>query len=90
MKTETTKLHVGNIAYVTTSETLHAAFSEAGEVQSVTMGLNKRNGDPRGFAFVQMTTPEAARSAIERLNDREINGRCIRVTEATGRVRRER
>jgi RNA recognition motif-containing protein len=89
MSMETTKLHVGNIAYETTREKLEAAFSEAGQVQSVTMGLSKRNGDPRGFAFVQMATAEQARSAIDSLNDREIDGRRIRVAEATGRIRKK-
>jgi len=88
MSTEGTKLHVGNIAYGTTPETLHATFSEAGQVQSVTMGLSKKTGDPRGFAFIQMATPEQARSAITTLNDREIDGRRIRVAEATGRLRK--
>ena len=83
-----TKLHVGNIAYTTTSEKLQALFSEGGrQVQTVSIATSKRNGDPRGFAFVQMATEADAQAAIATLNEREIDGRAITVAEARGRFR---
>jgi RNA recognition motif-containing protein len=39
-------------------------------------------GRARGFAFVEMQTDEAAQSAIQRLNDTDLDGRKIAVNEA--------
>ena len=60
----TTKLYVGNLAYTVTEEELHALFTQAGNVQSVTLPTNRETGRPRGFGFVEMATEEEARKAI--------------------------
>lgn len=83
-----TKLHVGNLAYTTTSEKILAAFSEGGrQVTTVTIATSKKNGDPRGFAFVQMANEADAQAAITALHESEIDGRTIKVAEAGGRFR---
>lgn len=85
------KLHVGNLAYTTTAETLRVAFSENGrQVESVAMATGHKTGDPRGFAFVHMANDVDAQAAITALNERQIDGRPIRVEEARGRLRTKR
>jgi cold-inducible RNA-binding protein len=84
----TTKLHVGNLAYTTTSEQIQAAFAQGGrQVTSVTMGTSKRDGSPRGFAFVQMGSEADAQAAIAALHETEIDSRTVKVSEAGGRFR---
>ncbi|KAL3807689.1 hypothetical protein ACHAXA_007335 [Cyclostephanos tholiformis] len=70
---------VGNLAFATTEEQLHAAFSEVGRVIRVRMVSDIETGKPRGFAFVEFEDPQAALSAIRNMNDYEINGRKLRV-----------
>ena len=83
-----TKLHVGNLAYTTTADTIRAAFAEGGRaVEAVSMVTSKKYGEPRGFAYVQMANDADADAAIAALNQREIDGRRIKVTEARGRIR---
>jgi len=82
------KLYVGNLSYDTTEEKLREAFSQAGPVVSVAVITDRMTGRPRGFAFVEMETEDAARDAIERLNDQDLDGRNIKVAEA--RPRRDR
>jgi RNA recognition motif-containing protein len=85
------KLHVGNLAYTTTADTLRAAFCEGGrQVASVSMATGHKNGEPRGFAFVEMATEKDAAAAIAALHQREIDGRAIKVEEARGRIRSRR
>lgn len=71
-------IFVGNLAFNTTEEQLHTAFSEIGRVIKVRM-VTDVEGKPRGFAFVEFADPQAALSAIRNMNDYELNGRRLRV-----------
>jgi cold-inducible RNA-binding protein len=85
------KLHVGNLNYTTKAETLKAMFSEGGRtVESISMATSHKTGDPRGFAFVHMATDADAQAAIAALDQREIDGRAIKVSESRGRLRTKR
>jgi RNA recognition motif-containing protein len=52
----------------------------------VAMPSERETGRSRGFAFVELSTPDQAAAAIERLNGYELNGRALRVNEATERA----
>lgn len=79
------KLFVGNVPYNITEDRLKEVFSEAGDVESVAIITDKMTGRPRGFVFVEMTTDEAAKKAVEMLNGRDVDGREINVNEARPR-----
>lgn len=79
---ESKKLYVGNLAYQVTEEELSSFFSQAGQVESVSMIIDRNTGRPRGFGFVEMATVEDAAKAIEQLNGQEVSGRKIMVSEA--------
>jgi RNA recognition motif-containing protein len=78
----TARLYVGNISYGTTKEALEKAFSEHGEVSAVNIITDRQTGRPKGFAFVEMATPEAAEAAKVALNGIELDGRTINVDNA--------
>jgi RNA recognition motif-containing protein len=84
----TARLYVGNISYGTTQETLEKAFSEHGEVTGVNIITDRQTGRPKGFAFVEMATPEAAEAAKAALNGLEMDGRTINVDNAREQERR--
>src|SRR6185312_53503 len=83
-----TKLFVGNLAFQTTSEDLQELFSQVGTVESASVVEDRMTGRSRGFAFVEMSTPEAAASAIEQFNGKEVGGRALKVNEAKPRENR--
>jgi len=83
-----TKLFVGNLAFQTTSEDLQELFSQAGTVESASVVEDRMTGRSRGFAFVEMSTPEEAAAAIEQLNGKEVAGRALKVNEAKPRENR--
>jgi len=72
-------IFVGNLAFSTTEEHLHQAFSEIGRIIKVRMVTDLETHKPRGFAFIEFEDPQAALSAIRNMNDYELNGRRIRV-----------
>ena len=83
-----TKLYVGNLAFQTTSQDLQQLFSQAGTVESASVVEDRDTGRSRGFAFVEMSTPEEANSAIEQFNGKELGGRALKVNEARPRENR--
>jgi RNA recognition motif-containing protein len=84
-----TKLYVGNLSFNTTEETLRNLFeSEGRRVEDVAVIMDRETGRPRGFAFVQMGSPEDAKAAIAALNGRDVDGRQITVSEARERTDR--
>jgi cold-inducible RNA-binding protein len=83
------RLYVGNLSFNTTRETIEAAFSAAGEVREISMPTDRETGQPRGFAFVTMGSPQAANTAISQLNGSMLDGRALKVNEAQERPGRE-
>lgn len=75
-------LYVGNVSYQSTDDSLAAAFAAAGTVVSAKIVMDKFTGRSRGFAFVDMDTPEAANKAIELLDGKDLDGRQLRVSLA--------
>ena len=74
-------MYVGNLEYSTTEQELQALFEEYGPVVSAKV-INGADGRPRGFGFVEMETEEAAKTAIEKLNQSTFKNRVIVVNEA--------
>ncbi|MBN2006550.1 MAG: RNA-binding protein [Anaerolineae bacterium] len=79
------KLYVGNMNYDTTEAKLREIFSAHGEVTSVNLVTDRDTGRPRGFAFVEMATDEAAKAAMTALNGQSVDGRQLKVDEAQPR-----
>jgi RNA recognition motif-containing protein len=77
-----TKIYVGNLSFSTSEEDLNSAFSQYGAVESVSIITDRMTGQPRGFAFVEMTNRAEADSAIAALNGTDLQGRTISVNEA--------
>jgi len=77
-----TNIFVGNLSYQTSQEDLHATFSQYGAVERVSIVTDRDSGQPRGFAFVEMTDASAAQTAITQLNGAELHGRALNVNEA--------
>ena len=85
----TARLYVGNLAYSTTKETLEKAFSAHGQVVFVNLITERETGRPKGFAFVEMSTPEEGEAAKTALNGTEVDGRAINVDNAREQEQRK-
>ena len=76
------KLYVGNLSYDTTEDELRKLFVEVGPVVSAALITDQVSGRSKGFGFVEMETEQAAKEAIERLNNYELHHRSLNVSEA--------
>jgi cold-inducible RNA-binding protein len=83
-----TRLFVGNLSYQTMDRDLQEYFSQAGVVTSVNLMLDKFTGKSRGFAFIEMSSPEEATRAVEMFHSKELGGRALTVNIARPREER--
>ena len=76
------KLYVGGLSYNTTEATLRDTFAACGTIVSATIIMDKMTNRSKGFGFVEMSTDEEAKKAIETINGTELDGRTLTVNEA--------
>jgi RNA recognition motif-containing protein len=76
------KIYVGNMSYEVQEEDLRQMFGEFGQVDSVTIIMDKFSGRSRGFGFVEMSSKETGQAAIDGLNGKDLKGRDLIVNEA--------
>lgn len=74
---------VGNIPFDATESELQQIFSEVGMVKSFRMVNDKETGKPKGFGFVEYYDVPTAQSAIRNLQNRELNGRPLKIDSAS-------
>ena len=84
------KLYVGNLSYNTTDEKLRSLFAEYGEIESINVITDRETGRPRGFAFVEMATQQAAEASISGLDGKMVDERQIKVNKANPQPDRNR
>ena len=76
------KLFIGNLDYSVTGDDLRGLFASAGTVVDAVVIMDKMTGRIRGFGFVEMSSDDEAKTAIEKLNGSDLKGRKINVNEA--------
>jgi RNA recognition motif-containing protein len=75
-------LFVSNLSFKVTGDDLKGIFEEHGEVISAKVVTDSYTGRSRGFGFVEMQNNEEAETAIHELNNAELDGRVLSVSEA--------
>lgn len=79
------KIYVGNLPYSVRDNELEEMFTSFGEVTSATVIIERETNRSKGFGFVEMENHAEATAAINEMNNREINGRGLKVSEAKPR-----
>jgi RNA recognition motif-containing protein len=74
---------VSNLPSQVTESELNTLFSRAGSVMSVKIVKDRQTGQPRGIAFVEMSTQWEGRRAASMLNRKDFMGKNLLVKEAT-------
>ncbi len=83
------KLYVGNLPFSATEQVLAESFAQCGTVESAKIISDRETGRSKGFGFVEMSTDEEAKAAIERFHGADYEGRQLTVNEAKPMVPRE-
>jgi cold-inducible RNA-binding protein len=76
------KVYVANLPFQAGEAELKGLFSKAGSVMSVNIVKDRHTGQPRGIAFVEMSTQWEGRRAASMLNRTDFMGKNLLVKEA--------
>ena len=76
------KIYVGNLPFTVDDEKLESIFSAYGEVAEATVIKDKFSVRSKGFGFVTFNDDSAATKAISEMNDKDVEGRKLKVNEA--------
>jgi len=76
------KLYVGNLPYSVDDAKLKELFESFGEVEEAKVIQDGHSGRSKGFGFVTINDDGAAKKAISEMNEKEVDGRQIKVNEA--------
>lgn len=76
------KLYVGNLSYDVDDAKLNELFSKFGEVEEAKVIQDNYSGRSKGFGFVTFKDDAVAKKAIAEMNEKEIEGRQMKVNEA--------
>ena len=75
-------IYVGNLDFRTTEEELQKSFEVYGQVDKVTIVLDRDTGQQRSFGFVEMVNDAEGKNAIAGLSGSLMEGRTLKVNEA--------
>lgn len=78
-------IYVGNLSFDVTSSDLIKSFEAFGKVISARVVRDRYSGESKGFGFVEMPDKDEAQKAIEDLNEKELKGKAMRVSQARPR-----
>jgi len=79
-------IYVGNLNYRVTESDLKSIFERFGTVDYVKLVKDRDTGRSKGYGKVEMPDDDAAKIAIESLNDNELKGRQIVVKKTLSSV----
>ena len=82
------RIYVGNLPFSATSQEVQDLFAQFGTVSEVHLVTDRQTGQPRGFGFVEIAEDEGAEEAIKNLNNKDFQGRNLKVNEARPRENR--
>lgn len=85
-----TKLFVGSLSWNVRDDQLRDFFAGVGNVVSATVIIDRETNRSKGFGFVEMSSDDEAKAAIDQLNGKELDGRAVTVNEARPREERPR
>ena len=76
------KIYVGNLPFTVDQTKLQELFTPYGEIEEATVIADKFSGRSKGFGFVTFKDDESAKKAIAEMNEKEVEGRNLKVNEA--------
>jgi len=81
-------MYVSNLSFNTSDAELQDLFAKFGTVSSAKVITDRETGRSRGFGFVEMPSDEESKDAMLGLNNKEVEGRAMSVSEAKQREER--
>lgn len=76
---ESDTLFVGNIPFGANEDSVRDVFASKGSILDIRLPTDAESGRPKGFGYVQFSSVDEARQALNDLNGTDLNGRPMRL-----------
>ncbi len=83
-------IFVSSLSFSITDGDLKQLFESYGNVSSAKVIMDRDTNRSKGFGFVEMSSDDEAKAAVDQLNGKDLDGRPIVVSEARPREERPR
>lgn len=85
-----TTIFIGNLPWVVNEEELRSHFADCGKILNVRVIRDKETFIGKGIAYIQFSTQDEMKKAIDSKSKTEFKGRELRLKKATTNERREK
>ena len=75
-------VYISNLSYQRDRMGVRALFKGFGKIVDINVILDPKTAEPRGMAFVEMSSVEEATAAIQALNGKVVDGRTVKANYA--------
>lgn len=82
---ESDTLFVGNLSFEATEDMVQEVFAEYGSILGIRLPTDQATGNPKGFGYVQFSSNEEAKAALDACRGVEVAGRAMRLDFSTPR-----
>jgi RNA recognition motif-containing protein len=79
------RIFIANVPHKLEETELKTMLTQFGQVASVKLVTDKETGKRKGFGFIEMPVKDQANAAIAALNEKEVYGRKIALSEAVAK-----
>ena len=79
------KIYIGNLPFNYGFKELTGLFKKFGKIEEAVVIADRDNGKSKGFGFVTFVEDDSAQKAIAEMNEKDADGRPLKVNEATPR-----
>lgn len=79
-------LFIGNMSFEMTDQDLNDMFRHIKNVVDVRVAIDRRTGQPRGFAHADFVDTASAEKAFEELKDKAVYGRKLRLDYSASKM----
>lgn len=73
------ELYIGNLSRSISEEELNTLFTQAGQVTSVHVIMDRNSGESKGFAFITMSAQSEADRAVSMFNSYSLDEHPLKV-----------
>lgn len=87
---ESNTLFIGNLVFGVDESAVREVFEGQGQIQGVRLPTDAETGRPKGYGYVEFSSVDEARQALNDLQGTDIGGRAIRLDFSTPRPQGER
>ena len=81
-------IFVGNLGFATSEDQVREHFSKCGDITDVRIVRDSQTGIGKGFGYINFSSRESVKTALDLMTDTTLNGRELRVTQSVSRAKK--